>query len=148
MAKLTIAESLDVAIKESARNADTGLSARQIAEQFYEEEREIVAEFAREWIIEKIQSLIRKRRARALSKDNSQYRLGFTLQTVLANGARLPLAEATIGQLRDYRLTISKRKPRMLAQVDKAITLMAKYASRQPGIKFSEVVQRELKGER
>jgi hypothetical protein len=77
LAKLTIAEEFEVAIRSTAATADQTISSRQIAETFYQDEPDFIHTFQREWVIEKLASLIAARRAKIRRERDPQVRLGF-----------------------------------------------------------------------
>jgi hypothetical protein len=109
----------------------------------------LIAHFSREWIIEKLAGLVRARRLKVRGETDLQLSLGFSVprRIVLQSGERIPFADATLRKLRMYRAQIWKEhrgdKHRAVANLDKAIDLMRKYARKQPGITYAAVRERE-----
>jgi hypothetical protein len=145
MAKLTLAEELDAAIRMAAREADSSFSNWQIAEKLYDSQPELMAQFTRDWVIEKLASLLRGHRAAERKASDPQLTLGFALprSIVLKDGNKVPAEDATLGKLTQYRAQIRKRRPRLLESIDKAIVVMRKYARKKRGITWGEVVTLE-----
>jgi len=148
MARLTVEEQLDVAIKDAALYGDPDASSRRVAEDLYEREEALIEHFAREWVIEKLAGLIRLRRTKARPVDEAQMVLGFTRlprQIPLTSGKKIAFMDATLHKLKQYRSVICKRKSPALVQLDAAIGLMQKYTPENPGIKVAQVFALEAK---
>lgn len=150
MTKLTAAEQFDIAIKSAASDAETKATSREIAEEFYREQPELVEHFRDAWICEKLAVLIAKHRLALRRASNQQLQfeglLGFKSlpqKVVLKSGEKMRREEATIRFFREHRAMLWKKKSPGLEQADKAIALMEKYTKREPDITWGEVVRRE-----
>jgi len=142
MARLTVEEQLDFAIKDAALNGDPDAPSRLVAEELYEREPVLIEHFSRGWIIEKLAGLVRLRRAKARPVDQAQMVLGFTglpRQISLRSGKKAPFLDATLRQLRQHRAALYKRKSPALEHIDQVIRLMEKYVRDNPGIKVAQV---------
>ena len=151
MAKLTVAEEFDVALKLAARDADSKTPSRLVAEDFYRSEPRLVEQFSRDWIIEKLTSLIGRQRTALRRANDPQMSLGFVVPKtiVVGEGERIAFGDATLRKLRLYRAKLwnEKRsdKPKAIQNLDQAIALLKRYASTEKGITYSEAVARELR---
>jgi hypothetical protein len=150
MAKLSVAEEFDIAVKSAAREADPKTTSRQAAEEFYRVQPELVEPFREAWIVERLAGLIGKHRARIKRESNEQLvfegLLGFghlPKKLELRSGEALLRGEATMGAFRQHRALLWKRGHPGIAEMDKAITLMEKYAKIETDITWAEVVKRE-----
>ncbi len=149
MAKLTVVEEFDVAIKLAAKEAEKAPS-RQVAETFYDSEPKFIEYFSKEWIVEKLAALVRKHRFKIqLDEDPQMMLLGFKppRRIVLKTGEKISFGDATLRKIRQYRALLWKsnrdRKSPALEKIDKVIMLMQKYATKDHGITFTEAVARE-----
>jgi len=149
MMRLSVAEELDIAISTAAREAEPGAPSRSVAETLYDSIPDLVEHFSREWIVEKLTSFIRRRRFKLRGETDVQLSLGFTVpcRILLSSGQQIRFGETTLWKLRLHRAQVWKQhrgdKHRAVANLDKAIDLMQKYASGQPGITYSEVLRKE-----
>lgn len=149
MARLSIEERLDVAIRDAAKDGDPAKSSLELAEDLYESDRALIDHFAREWIIERLSVLIRLHRSKLRAADDPQMQLGFTVPKtiVLPTGKRLPFAAATLRKIRQYRSLLWKEKRSYkhpaIQKLDRAIELMKKYVEENRGITYGEVLAKE-----
>lgn len=151
MAKLTPLEELDVAIRLAATDADSSTRSREVAREFYESNRELIAEAADEWIIEKLAVLIARHRAKVRRENDRQLVLEGTL-----GFARLPKrmkdragrsvfrSDATTPFFRKLVADLRKAKSPALEEAERALGLIQAY-SKQRGVRttWSEVLERE-----
>lgn len=150
MAKLSIAEKLDVAVKDCARATDSSVTSLQAAEEFYADEAELVEPFVRVWVIRRLAQLIGKHRAQARRESQPQLMfeeaLGFKRlpkRIEVEPGKRVPRAEATIGVFRRLAARLSDRESPALEAANRAIALMATYTPDEPRITWGKVVELE-----
>jgi hypothetical protein len=154
MSKLSLAERLDVAISTAAENAEAGLSSRQVAITLYQDERELIADFADQWIIEKLAGLIRARRAR-VRQNPAQIVFGFALTKAIVvedGGTPVPHLQATLRKLRRYRRVKSKERRSYLhpevRRIDREIEFMIPYAAEERGITLERALELEMQKRR
>jgi hypothetical protein len=150
MAKLTTAEELDIAIKAAARDADPGLTSREIAAELYRSEPELIEAFRDDWITDKLASLIAKHRTAIRRADSPQLvfeeMLGFArlpARFPSRSGKPIPREVATIGAVRRLRIELRKKGHPALKEADHMIALMEKHVKKNHRITWGEVVQRE-----
>jgi hypothetical protein len=150
MAKLSVAEEFDVAIKAASRDADPKASSRQVAEEFIESEVDLIVAFRDEWVLEKLTLLIGKYRAKMRRESNQQMKweemLGFgrlPKKIRRKSGEMVDSAESTIGPHREYRKFLRKQGHPALEETDRRIKLMSKYSRKERRITWAEVVERE-----
>ena len=150
MAKLSVLEELQSAIRTAAAEAAPKATSRALAKTFVEDYRDVIEPFRDEWILEKLASLIGKYRLKVRREEDEQYQLGFghiPRKIELRSGKTITRDEATIGGLRQLAVQLRARKHPALEEVENAIALMAKYRNK-PGMKFvtwAEVVELEAK---
>jgi hypothetical protein len=148
MPELNLLEDLASAIALVSRETPVE-SSREVAEKFYEDEPELVKHFAREWIIETLASLIRRRRLKTQLEEDPQMVLGFKppSEIVWREDEKVSFDDATLWKLRLHRTLISKahkdHKHPAVVKIEKAIELMEPYAHEHHGITWSEVVKLE-----
>lgn len=148
MPKLKPAEEFDVAVKAVAKDAIDGATSRELAEQFYAEQPDLVNQFDREWKLEKLTFLIAKERAAIRRARDPQRLLGFKLyrrKIVLDSGREFREGDATLKALRLWRKQLGKEKHPLLPEIEKRIEFMEPWSKKKRGITFTEATEQEAK---
>jgi hypothetical protein len=151
MPKLSLAERLDVAIKEAAANADLlKISSRQAAAEFHRDQPGLVDPFVKDWIVEKLASIIGGHRTKARRAANPQLAfeeaLGFKhlpAKIEMKDGKKIARADATMGALRILASHLGQKETPAQKEVQQAIILMSQYTADNQRITWGEVVKRE-----
>jgi hypothetical protein len=137
MPKLTQLQELDLAIKFAAQEADPKVTSFQVAEEFYESQRELIDPFTPQWVVEKLSDLIRKYRWKARRENDRQLvleeLLGFKhlpRKIEVAPGEIVLRSDATIEVFRKLATQLRKRKGPLLEEVEGVIALMERYTKR------------------
>jgi hypothetical protein len=142
-------ENLQKTLRRAALDAEPHLSSLAIAEALYDAEPRLIQEFSREWIVDRLATLLRLHRAKARVEESPQMLLGFSKLPVAfvpkLGGKRIDLGAATLMDLRQFRSRILGRKSPRLDEVEKAIALMEPYARKEHGITFGEVAEKAAK---
>lgn len=148
MAKLTIAEELDLSIRQISAEFQ-GRPSREAAEHCYESEPDLIGAFEKEWVIEKIAALIRERRRIENRAKDRQYSLvGFRppRRYLLLDGTKKEWGTSTLNELKVGRSAAWKRhkdyKHPAVRRFDKAIEFMARFSSRQAHITWEEALEK------
>jgi hypothetical protein len=143
---LTILEELEAAIRTVARE-DTSSRNVDLAMRFYEENPSMIATFGRDWIVEKLTTLIRQHRSKIQIESNPQQLLfGFKppRQIEYEKGKTIDFGDATLRKLRLYRRRLFKEKRSYLhpsiVRIDKTIEFMKPHAAAKKGISVNEAV--------
>lgn len=151
MPKLTQLEEFASAIKTAAHEAEAGTSNMQTAHDFYESNRELVAPFIDQWVIQKLSILIGKHRKKTRLASNQQLSfeesLGFKHlpKTIHVFGKDVPRGKATIQAFRALVTQLRRQKSVALEEAERAVELMAPYAAvkQDNRITWAEVLKRE-----
>lgn len=149
MPKLTLLEEFDIAVRVVARDADTTQTSRELAERFYDEERDLVETFDREWKVEKLANLIGKERAKLRRAENPQLRLGFKAirrKIVLESGRELREGDATLWTLRLWKRQLGKEDHPLVAEIERRIAFMEPWSAKKRGITFAKACKLEADG--
>mgnify|MGYP001591235874 CR=1 FL=1 len=150
MPKLNALEQLDIALKATARDALQGQTSRELAEQFYDSERDLVVPVIRDWMIARLANIIGRQRKRAAREADQQLTLelalgfrGFPKRFKSESGKVIRKEEATINVFRELARRLREKDSPELQDANHAIDLMAKYTPEHPRITWAEVVKRE-----
>jgi hypothetical protein len=146
MVDVRVREELNAAIEDAAKGADPAISSLKVAEEFYESRPDLIEPFVREWVVEKLVFKIRRERAKLRSPGDSQLLLGFAVpkKIEIKSGDRIPLAQATLSRIREYRALVWKQKRAgkdpEVEKLDAVISFLRPYARKHPGITYAEAV--------
>jgi len=152
MPKLTHLEEVKAALKTAAREVGPRTTSRAAAAKLLADDPEVFRPVEKDWILEKAANVIAKYRLERRREKDPQYRLGFghmPRRIKLRSGDVVRRADATIADLRQLATQLRRSRHPALDEVEKAITLMAKYTARgegqKHGISWSEVLDLEAK---
>jgi hypothetical protein len=137
MPKLSDLEELQAGIRLAAKDADPHTPSAEIASEFYEQNRELIASVADQWVLDKLSSLIRKERAKVRRDTNQQLviegMLGFRrLPSRIERrpGERISRSDATIADFRKLVAQLRREKSPALVEAINAVELMSRYSQR------------------
>jgi len=146
MAKFTVLEELDIAIKAAARAADAEkISSRQAGERFEADEPNFIRAFQKEWSIEKVASLIAKERAERRAERNVRRRLGFKRirnKFELSDGKPFVDGASTLWEHELLLKHLGTLEHPLRAEIIKRRDFLRPYAKLQRGISFNEALKK------
>ena len=147
MRKLSVLEELASAIRTAAGEADPAAPSRELATEFYESHPDLIADFQRIWVEEKITFLIARQRAAKARERDPQRVLGFHRMPAirLASGKRIREREATLAALKLWRRRIGSITEPAREEIDKRIAFLEPYAKRDRGITLGQALALEAK---
>ncbi len=156
MLKLSPVQELDAAIRNAARDAERGVTNREIAEELCDSFPELMKPFIPVWITEKVASLVARDRAKVRYANAPQVvlferSLGISRlpRTLLQNDGKPILREhATAKALQKLVTELRKQKSPVLQSAIDALNLMRKHTAENRRITYGEVLEIEAKAAR
>ena len=139
------AQSLDQLLDAALDNAEPGFGLVRLAGQVFDEKNAALEALIKQWAIERILTLLRRKRLERGRK--TQLRLpGFEaipLRVPGADGKGRPLLRSTYEDLRRYHVAVQAKAERdpKLVQLEALMKLMSKHRGK--GITVQEVLERE-----
>ncbi len=130
-------------------------SNRAIVERVYDSEPELMAEYQRQWSIDRMLWMIAKERRRKFIDDSPEVAAiqinlpgfeGLPQTIFLRNGRRQRLDYANATQINEHIAMLKARMERSpkIAQFQAVLKIMRKYTDKQPDIVWAEVKRLEL----
>jgi hypothetical protein len=152
MPKLTELQELETAIRLTATDAEPNARSMDVAREFYDANRELVASVADQWIVEKLTVLISTHRAKFRRDSNPQLVLEgmlgvkrLPIRLKLKSGKSIARSDATVGAFVHLVAVLRKRKSPALEDAERALALMREYNSGWGGkrLTWGELIQLE-----
>jgi hypothetical protein len=153
--KVSAQKQLEKAISEAVELADLGgqlVPASEIASRLFDEERDLIAEVSRPWVIDRLTRLVyQHRRGRLRRRHPDQLTLpdpvfeGLPRRIFLRDGHRPRLDDATLQQTEDHLRLLRNRQhddPRVI-QFERVVELHRKWSKIEHGIRWGAAMRRE-----
>ena len=148
--KTALRRELEITL-ESALMLSPDTPIPTLAARIYDNDRALIEQFQRDWIIERLTWMMYRRRQ--VSRNQDQMILpGFESlprRLNMTDGKRVPLRRANLESLAEYRKVLLARRDRRLETLDRLIDLVRQYSKKKkdPGITVAEVFALEAENE-
>lgn len=148
MPKLTVLEEFDTAIKSAVKSALPGTTSRQLAEEFFEDQPEMLATFDRDWKVEKLTNVFTKERAKIRQLANPRRRLGFKLirqKFTLGPDKEWSDRKATLWDSRLLLKHLATQDHPLVPEIKRRIDFQRQWSKDNRGVTFDEACELEAK---